>query len=105
MTEQPPSPDPRDDALVDEPPAEQNETAAYSPPPEPRPEWTRSAWLDPSETAPAAMAPAEPVNPSPPAVTASGMTRPDGLLRILRAGLLSAVHASGRTVPILSRIS
>jgi S1-C subfamily serine protease len=101
MTEQPPSPEPRDDALEAEPPAEQNETVAYSPPPEPRPEWTRSAWLDPSETVPAAMAPTEPVNPSPPAITASGRTGPDGLGRILGAALLSAVLASGGTVLIL----
>src|SRR5439155_1951111 len=101
MTEQPRPPEPRDDALEAETPAPQGETVAYSPPPEPRPEWTRSAWLDPSETAPASVAPTEPVTPSTPTVTASRRNGLDGLWRILGAALLSAVLASGGTVIVL----
>ena len=101
MTDQPPPPEPRDDAIGPETPATQNETVAYSPPPEPRPEWTRSAWLDPSETAPAPVAPTEPVTPSPPTVPESRRNGPGGLGPILGAALLSAVLASGGTVLVL----
>src|SRR5947208_16872363 len=99
MTEQPRPPEPRDDALEAETPAPQGETVAYSPPPEPRPEWTRSAWLDPTETDPAAVAPTEQV-PTP-TVTPGRRNGPDGLGRILGAALLSAVLASGGTVLVL----
>jgi S1-C subfamily serine protease len=101
MTEQPSPPEPRDAALEPESPAAENETVAYSPPPEPRPEWTRSAWLDPTETDPAAVTPTEPVPPSTPTVTAGRRNGADGLGRILGAALLSAVLASGGTVLVL----
>src|SRR5437870_10697828 len=98
MTDQPTPPEPHDDANAPETPAANNETVAYTPPPEPRPEWTRSAWLDPTEPAPATTAPTEPVTP---AVTTSLSTGPGGLGRILAASLLSAVLASGGTVLVL----
>ena len=98
MTEQPPAPEPRDGAIGPETPGAQNETVAYSPPPEPRPEWTRSAWLDPTEPAPTSVASTEPVTPT---VTGSRSSGPNGLGRILGAALLSAVLASGGTVLVL----
>src|SRR5437773_7063413 len=101
MTDQPHPPEPRDDAIEAERPAAQNATVAYSPPPEPRPEWTRSAWLDPAEPVPAPAAPTESVTPSAPTVTGSRRNGPDGLGRILGAALLSAVLASGGTVLVL----
>jgi serine protease Do len=79
-----------------------NETVAYSPPPESRPEWTRSAWLDPADAAVRSPAPTEPVAPIvTPAATPARRTGPDGLARILAAALLSAVLASSGTVLVL----
>jgi serine protease Do len=76
-----------------------NETAAYSPPSESRPEWARSAWLDPGiEPAAPLPAPTEPVTPT---LAPGRMRAPDGLGRILAASLLSAVLASGGTVLVL----
>src|SRR5436190_1146987 len=96
MTEQPRPPEPRDDALEAETPAPQGETVAYSPPPEPRPEWTRSAWLDPSETAPASVAPTEPVTPSTPTVTAAASVSP-AVVRITAIG--TTTGPLGGTIP------
>jgi 2-alkenal reductase len=96
---------PRDDATSAQPPAapEPNtETVAYSPPPQPHPDWMRSGWLDPAEQpAPSSEptpAPTEPVTPAPAVVRQSGR---DGVGRIFAAAVLSAVLASGATVVVL----
>jgi serine protease Do len=105
---------------------DQTETVAYSPAPEHRPDWARSAWLDAAEPAPSAepVVPAatqpvqrpawfspspEPLEPVPsmqplqPAQTAraESRTRSIGLGTLLGAALLSAVLASGGTALVL----
>jgi serine protease Do len=93
---------PRDDAT--ETPAaasdHETETVAYSPPPEPHPDWMRSAWLDPAaqQEATPATVPTEPVAATPPVPR---RTAPDGVGRIFAAAVLSAVLASGGTVVVL----
>ena len=91
MTEPLPPAAPRDDAP-------ETETVAYSPPPEPHPDWMQPAWLDPAVPSAPAPAPTEPVAATPPAARRGG---PDGLGRILGAAVLSAVLASGGTVVVL----
>ena len=99
MTEQPTPEAPRDDASgADQPGQPQNATNAYSPPPEPHPDWMRAGWLDPAEPSGSAPAPTEPVIPAPPVAKGGG---PDGIGRILAAAVLSAVLASGGTVLVL----
>jgi serine protease Do len=102
MTDQPPQPRPGDES----------ETVAYSPPPEHRPDWARTAWLDPAPTAGAgtteshetttSAAPTGPVNPSGPVVAArADQSRRGGLGTLIAAAVLSAVLASGGTVALL----
>src|SRR6185295_20417237 len=106
MTEQNDPATERDDATADatasppDAPDQNTETVAYSPPPEPHPDWMRSAWLDPAvqpEPTPATV-PTEPVAASAPVPRRSG---PDGVGRIFAAAVLSAVLASGGTVVVL----
>ncbi|MBI2781984.1 MAG: trypsin-like peptidase domain-containing protein [Chloroflexi bacterium] len=87
-------------------PLTETETVVYTPTPERRPEWARSAWLDPA--VPADSAAAEPaatalVVPSAPDAPAAGAPRRGGIGigMILGAALLSAVLASGGTVLLL----
>ena len=102
--------------MTDEPtlpaPGDESETVAYSPPPEHRPDWARSAWLDPIP-APAAgtsesqetmtAAPIGPVTPSGPVVAAKvdQPRKASGVGTIIAAAVLSAVLASGGTVALL----
>ncbi|MEO8272776.1 MAG: trypsin-like peptidase domain-containing protein [Chloroflexota bacterium] len=100
--------------MTDEPAPEtrdESETVAYTPPPEHRPEWARSAWLDPAPAAPAA-ATHEPADGAAPTgqVIATGPVIPAasdvrrrgaGIGTILAAAILSAVLASGGTVVLL----
>src|SRR3954447_7346630 len=79
-------------------PAPNSETVAYPPPPEPHPDWMRSAWLDPTEPSASAPAPTEPVAATPPVARRTG---PDAVGRIFAAAVLSAVLASGGTVVVL----
>ena len=102
MTEQNDPAVPRDDAPAPStPPVEDDAaTVAYSPPPEPHPDWMRSGWLDPAtqpDPTPATV-PTEPVAPTAPVARRGG---PDGVGRILAAAVLSAVLASGATVAVL----
>jgi serine protease Do len=102
MTEQNDPAAPRDDAAQtpSATPSEADaETVAYSPPPEPHPDWMRSAWLEPAEPSVSAPTPAptEPVAPTP----VSRRGRPEGMGRIVAAAALSAVLASGGTVVVL----
>jgi serine protease Do len=122
-----------DDAARREAPAPTNdtETVAFSPTPERRPDWARSAWLDPAETvpvvaaervdpsglhgalprtAPAGPAPngiaRDPTDPGAQAVGAEvGMGAPPrrgtGLGQVAAAAILSAILASGGTVVLL----
>ncbi|HJP87841.1 MAG TPA: trypsin-like peptidase domain-containing protein [Candidatus Limnocylindrales bacterium] len=103
MTFEPPSPA----SQPDEP-----ETVAYTPEPERRPDWARSAWLDPAPGDPGPAAPgasgAEAVATQPvaaggpsPAGTVSREPRRVGLGTIVAASALSAVLASGGTVVLL----
>jgi serine protease Do len=102
-------------------PSSDTETIAYSPTPERRPEWSRSAWIDP--TAPAEPVPTQPVDrpswvsPSPttrsiegaagdpalqPAIRAGGgRSGGGGIGQVVAAAVLSAVLASGGTVLVL----
>jgi S1-C subfamily serine protease len=89
MTDQPPPPHDGD-------PEPETETVAYAPPPEHRPEWARSAWLEPAAT-PAA-APAAVVEPVRVRARAGGT----GLGSVITAAVLSAILASGGTVLLLS---
>ena len=84
-------------------PDDGSETVAYTPPPEHRPEWARSAWLDPAPAdEPAPLGPVTPTVPVTPAgVGAAGSRGGVGLGTVLAAALLSAVLASGGTVAIL----
>ena len=96
MSFDPPSPRP----LAEQPDHEPGtETVAYSPEPERRPEWARSAWLDPApgEPAPGEPAPTQPVQAAGPAPE----PRRAGLGSIVAASVLSAVLASGGTVVLL----
>ena len=109
-----PYPIPPDDPAPDREPG-QTETVSYSPTPEPRPDWARSAWLDagPATPAPAAAntaaagpasAGAQPAEPMPVAtqpVTAGRGSGGTGLGAIVAAAALSAVLASGGTVLVL----
>jgi serine protease Do len=90
----------------------QTETVAYTPEPERRPDWARSAWLDPSteagndglDDAPATTQPvvAGPVAPGPmPSAESRYRRRPGGLGTIVAAAALSAILASGGTVLLL----
>ncbi|HEU0237158.1 MAG TPA: hypothetical protein VFR14_12030, partial [Candidatus Limnocylindrales bacterium] len=85
MTDQPASP-----------PIDDSETVAssYAPTPERRPEWARSAWLEPTPPAPVEPAVVEPVRAAP----RSGGA---GIGSIVGAAVLSAVLASGGTVLLL----
>ena len=78
--------------------AENGQTAAYSPPPEPHPDWMRSAWLDPAEPSAPPPAATEPVSAAPPVAR---RRVPDGFGRIIGAAALSAILASGGTVVVL----
>jgi S1-C subfamily serine protease len=96
MTVDPPSPAPQPEEAPDTEP----ETVAYTPEPERRPEWARSAWLDPAPGEPGA--PAEPVTSEPVvAATPAHEPRRAGLGSIVAASVLSAVLASGGTVMLL----
>ena len=92
MTFEPPSPAPQPEQPDREP---ATETVAYTPEPERRPEWARSAWIDPAPTEPAV--PTQPV----PAAAVGPEPRRVGLGSIVAASVLSAVLASGGTVVLL----
>jgi serine protease Do len=99
-------------------PFTETETVAYSPTPERRPEWARSAWLDPAEAVepaptqpvdrPAWSSPAQPAELSQ-AGPAQALQPPvavprregGGMGQVVGAALLSAVLASGGTVLVL----
>lgn len=94
MTEEP-------DAIPGEP-----ETVAYTPEPERRPEWARSAWTDPVAAPPDAVATAAPAPILAPVMPAEPVRREPrrsggGLGTIIGAAVLSAVLASGSTVLLL----
>ena len=82
------------------------ETISYSPTPEPRPEWARSAWSDPAPAPPpiradaAGPAPVPTVPVAPARVAGSGRT---GLGQVVVAAALSAVLASGATIVVLEQ--
>src|SRR5687768_11506659 len=85
-------------------PTDDRQTVAFSPTPEPRPEWARSAWLDPA--GPAVNADhAQPVGH--PQTVASGSApgaaarRGGGMGQVAVAAVLSALLASGGTVALL----
>src|SRR5687768_12827807 len=79
-------------------PTDETQTVAFSPTPEPRPEWARSAWLDPASSA----APTEHVQPAATATAAGAPERRGaGMGQIAVAAVLSAVLASGGTVVLL----
>ncbi len=98
---------------------DESETVAYTPPPEHRPEWARSAWLDPAAPSaterenpgdPPALAgpvvatvPVVPVVPVAPGMV-EGRRRGVGIGTILAAAVLSAVLASGGTVALLGSL-
>ena len=96
-----------DDPQPDREPGD-TETVSYSPTPEPRPEWARSAWLDPGPSAgaaavaaPAATPAAEPVPVATQPVKAGRGNGGTGVGAVLAAAALSAVLASGGTVLVL----
>ena len=82
-------------------PTDETQTVAFSPTPEPRPEWARSAWLDPA----APVEQAQSVATARPVVTGSGAGVPErrgaGMGQVAVAAVLSAVLASGGTVAFL----
>ena len=82
-------------------PTDETQTVAFSPTPEPRPEWARSAWLDPAEP----VEHAQPVATAQPVVTGSAAgtseQRSGGMGQVAVAAILSAVLASGGTVVLL----
>ena len=82
-------------------PTDETQTVAFSPTPEPRPEWARSAWLDRAEP----VEQAQPVPTERPVVTGSAAGVPErrgaGLGQVAVAAILSAVLASGGTVALL----
>jgi serine protease Do len=91
------------------PPADGNETVAYTPEPEHRPEWARAAWTDPVTAAHGpddgpptgvAVAPVTAVESGDP-VRGEPRRGGVGAGTILGAALLSAVLASGGTVALL----
>jgi S1-C subfamily serine protease len=112
-------------------PSDDTETIAYSPTPERRPEWARSAWLDPAATTervspqpvgrPAWSSAPQPSSPSPdsspdpsgepapgtpqPVVATATVTRErgrgGGVGQVVAAALLSAILASGGTALVL----
>ena len=87
-----------DAARRDTPAPDDTQTVAFSPTPEPRPEWARSAWLDPAETT----APTEHVQPVTAPVGAGAPERRGvGMGQVAVAAVLSAVLASGGTVVLL----
>ena len=97
MSLDPPTPTPHDDP----------ETVAYTPVPERRPEWARSAWEDPAPDEPAPVA-TEPAGGTGQPVEAAGLPEPvrpeprrTGIGSIVAASVLSAVLASGGTVVLL----
>jgi S1-C subfamily serine protease len=112
MTDQPTTERPRDDTAVEDDtavgddtaatgnpePIAESKTVAFAPTPEHRPEWARSAWLDPAE-------PAEPASTQPVAAPADRPPGRDGrgtsLGQIVGTAVLSAVLASGGTVLLL----
>jgi len=78
-----------------------HDLASFSPPPEPRPDWSASGWIDPEPARPTPehwfeTAPTARVQPTPPAKSGAGT----GV--VLSAALLSAVLASGGTFVALS---
>ena len=81
------------------------ETIAFSPTPEPRPDWAQPAWSDPEPPLPVATAPVQPSGWSATPTTPAGDDRPrrggTGMGQILAAAALSAVLASGGTVLVL----
>jgi S1-C subfamily serine protease len=81
----------------------ETETVAYAPVPEHRPEWARSAWLDPAPPVEAGTVAAQPVVPEPvqPNARTGGNGRGPGLGTVVAAAVLSAVLASGGTVFLL----
>src|SRR5262245_60999278 len=89
-------------------PDPETEVVAYTPEPEHRPDWVRSAWLDPAPGEPSSgtsPAPTEPVGASPTSTATNGGDREPrrvGLGSIVVASVLSAVLASGGTVALLS---
>lgn len=74
----------------------ETETVAYAPPPERRPDWARSAWLEPDETPQHAQPPV--VQPVRVQTRAGG----PGIGSVIVAAVLSAILASGGTVLLLS---
>src|SRR3954453_23311494 len=101
MTFEPPTSAPKSD---------RPETVAYTPEPERRPEWARSAWLDPAPgeptTATTTSSPTSGAGSPPPFATdrAVGPTaerRRVGIGSIVAVSVLSAVLASGGTVVLL----
>jgi serine protease Do len=80
-----------------------HDTASFSPPPEPRPDWSASGWIDPEPVRPTPehwfeTAPTARVQPTPPPPARSGA----GTGVVLSAALLSAVLASGGTLVALN---
>ena len=84
-------------------PTPDTDTVAYAPTPERRPEWARSAWLDPATpTAPVDGAATAPVVPDSSVTPVRGEPRRGGSIgMIVGAAILSAVLASGGTVLLL----
>jgi serine protease Do len=107
--------------MTDEPrPEHETETVAYTPAPERRPEWARSAWLDPARAdgggaphdgpAPATepvvagpITPGGPITPAGPIPPAGGGPRRGlgGIGTVVASAVLSAILASGGTVLLL----
>jgi serine protease Do len=98
--------------MTDDPmaaPRDETETVAYAPTPERRPEWARSAWLDPATPADAAALPAEPepgIGDGTPAVPVAPVRSESrgsggGIATVVATAVLSAVLASSGTVLLL----
>ena len=85
------------------------QTISYSPAPEPRPEWARSAWQDPAvgSGTPTAASEASAAVPAPVATQPVAANRVSGggagLGQIVAAAALSAVLASGATFVVLDQ--
>ena len=80
-----------------------HEVASFSPPPEPRPDWSASGWIDPEPVRPTPehwfeTAPTARVQPTPPPPARSGA----GTGVVLSAALLAAGLASGGTLVALN---
>ncbi|HET7181076.1 MAG TPA: trypsin-like peptidase domain-containing protein [Candidatus Limnocylindrales bacterium] len=118
MTFEPPAPAPEpsesEPTQPTQPAESEAEVVAYTPEPEHRPDWARSAWLDPAPGEPST--PTEPVTPAPVSAARGGSGDPVdgggrvgtareprrvGLGSIVAASVLSAVLASGGTVVLL----